>query len=576
MRGSKSPCGGNFAYPLGGTADPPRERFRPARGAVRSAGNAYAQAPARRRRDRGSGIRGVAGAARRRRCRPLGSCRRRGGRGPADGPRVAAAGCTPARAARGLCVHGARQHRPERRRRARGPAARPDARALLAGGGGRADTRAHAARPGTRRHVARRARGGGRAGGRPVPRPRARCSACWSGAVRGSPAIGCGCGASGWPSSSSAPCAPSARRSASAASRPPRSGRGSPATSTTPPAMRSTSSSSTPAPDGSRPNATPTAAREAFETIEEVARETVGEIDQLVGVLRDDPSSPGVEPPPGVAALDALVERHRAAGLEVTCTVRGDSRALPPSVDRGAYRILQEALTNAARHGDGSAQVEVTVGPTRSRPWSPIPSLGTGMPGATVAGAASSACASARRRSAAAWRRALATVASRYAPACPSSPTRHERAACPRADRRRRPPHARRPPRRVVERRADRGRRGGRGRTRRHLPHPAAESGRCPHGRPDAQPRRHLGYPRAARRLPRGEGRDPHHLRAGRLHLRCPQRGRLRVPAEANRPGGTARRHPHHRRRRLAPLAVGDQPRDRADGPPACTRRIGR
>jgi signal transduction histidine kinase len=107
----------------------------------------------------------------------------------------------------------------------------------------------------------------------------------------------------------------------------------------------------------------PAAAREAFETIEEVARETVGEIDQLVGVLRDDASSPGVEPPPGVAALDALVERHRAAGLEVTCTVRGDSRALPPSVDRTAYRILQEALTNAARHGDGSAQVEVTVGP---------------------------------------------------------------------------------------------------------------------------------------------------------------------------------------------------------------------
>jgi signal transduction histidine kinase len=111
----------------------------------------------------------------------------------------------------------------------------------------------------------------------------------------------------------------------------------------------------------------PAAACEAFETIEEVARETVGEIDQLVGVLRDDgssPEGPGVEPPPGVAALEALVKRHRAAGLKVTTTVWGDSRALPPSVDRGAYRILQEALTNAARHGDGSAQVEVTIGRT--------------------------------------------------------------------------------------------------------------------------------------------------------------------------------------------------------------------
>jgi signal transduction histidine kinase len=111
----------------------------------------------------------------------------------------------------------------------------------------------------------------------------------------------------------------------------------------------------------------PAAAREAFETIEEVARETVGEIDQLVRVLREDAPDPeagdGVEPPPGVAALDGLVARHRAAGLEATATVHGDVRPLPPGVDRGAYRILQEALTNAARHGAGSAQVDVAFKP---------------------------------------------------------------------------------------------------------------------------------------------------------------------------------------------------------------------
>jgi signal transduction histidine kinase len=110
----------------------------------------------------------------------------------------------------------------------------------------------------------------------------------------------------------------------------------------------------------------PVGAREAFETIEEVARETIGEIDQLVGVLREDTSpSEGrgdVEPLPGVAALDGLVQRHRAAGLDVTTTVRGDRRPISPGVDRGAYRILQEGLTNAARHGDGSAQVEVAFG----------------------------------------------------------------------------------------------------------------------------------------------------------------------------------------------------------------------
>jgi len=108
----------------------------------------------------------------------------------------------------------------------------------------------------------------------------------------------------------------------------------------------------------------PEALRETFETIEQVARQTVGEIDHLVGALREDAShrEGEVEPPPGLAALDALVDRHRAAGMDVTTMVHGDRRPLPPAVDRGAFRILQEALTNAARHGDGSAQVELVFG----------------------------------------------------------------------------------------------------------------------------------------------------------------------------------------------------------------------
>jgi len=102
-------------------------------------------------------------------------------------------------------------------------------------------------------------------------------------------------------------------------------------------------------------------AREAFETIEQVARETVTEIDQLVGALRENPSAEGgdVEPPAGLAALDSLVARYRATGMEVATRVRGDRRPLSPAVDTGAYRILQEALTNATRHGAGSVQVEV-------------------------------------------------------------------------------------------------------------------------------------------------------------------------------------------------------------------------
>jgi signal transduction histidine kinase len=110
----------------------------------------------------------------------------------------------------------------------------------------------------------------------------------------------------------------------------------------------------------------PERAKAALETIEEVARETVEDIDQLVRVLRDDGGSPepasGVEPPLGLAALDTLAERHRAAGLQVTVDVDGSRRDLVQGLDRAAYRILQEALTNAARHGSGSADVHVVFG----------------------------------------------------------------------------------------------------------------------------------------------------------------------------------------------------------------------
>ncbi|HTE60936.1 MAG TPA: histidine kinase [Solirubrobacteraceae bacterium] len=105
-------------------------------------------------------------------------------------------------------------------------------------------------------------------------------------------------------------------------------------------------------------------ARETFQTIEDVARQTVAEIDQLVAAMREDAAEPDVEPPPGLAALDTLLQRHRAAGLDVTSTTHGDRRSLPPGVDRGAYRILQEALTNTARHGNGSAQVDIAFGPS--------------------------------------------------------------------------------------------------------------------------------------------------------------------------------------------------------------------
>jgi signal transduction histidine kinase len=109
----------------------------------------------------------------------------------------------------------------------------------------------------------------------------------------------------------------------------------------------------------------PARSRAAVETIEDVARETLGEIDQLVRALRDDerPVHGGdVEPPLGLDAVRALVDRHRSAGLEVNVEGRGSRRPLPPGLDQAAYRILQEGLTNAARHGDGRADVDIVFG----------------------------------------------------------------------------------------------------------------------------------------------------------------------------------------------------------------------
>jgi signal transduction histidine kinase len=107
----------------------------------------------------------------------------------------------------------------------------------------------------------------------------------------------------------------------------------------------------------------PVRSQAALEAIEELARKTVGEIDQIVGTLRDDGSANGaIDAPPGLASLDTLVARHDAAGLNVSVTSEGEPRQLEGAVDQAAYRILQEALTNAARHGMGAARVDLVFG----------------------------------------------------------------------------------------------------------------------------------------------------------------------------------------------------------------------
>jgi signal transduction histidine kinase len=107
----------------------------------------------------------------------------------------------------------------------------------------------------------------------------------------------------------------------------------------------------------------PERSQAALEAIEELARKTVAEIDQMVGTLRERASGTGaVDAPPGLASLDTLVGRHAAAGLDVSVARAGEPRPLESVIDQAAYRIMQEALTNASRHGTGAARVAVAFG----------------------------------------------------------------------------------------------------------------------------------------------------------------------------------------------------------------------
>jgi signal transduction histidine kinase len=107
----------------------------------------------------------------------------------------------------------------------------------------------------------------------------------------------------------------------------------------------------------------PERAKDALETVEDVARDTIREIDRMVGALRDERAEGVVEPPRGLAALEKLCAGHRAAGLDIEVRVHGSRRPLPAGADQAAFRILQEALTNAARHGEGGAtEVDLVYG----------------------------------------------------------------------------------------------------------------------------------------------------------------------------------------------------------------------
>ena len=136
----------------------------------------------------------------------------------------------------------------------------------------------------------------------------------------------------------------------------------------------------------------PAASATALRTVEQTGRQALVEMQHLLGVLRSDDTGPALTPQPTLAALPGLVQAARDAGQPVELQAHGTVPPLAPGLDLCAYRIVQEALTNAVRHagpvpvtvrvepGPGALALEVVNAPGRVRP-APLSGKGHGLIG---------------------------------------------------------------------------------------------------------------------------------------------------------------------------------------------------
>ncbi|WP_223242490.1 sensor histidine kinase, partial [Streptomyces sp. CBMA123] len=137
--------------------------------------------------------------------------------------------------------------------------------------------------------------------------------------------------------------------------------------------------------------ADPAAARAAMRSIEESTRAALEDLDYVLGVLREEGAA--TAPTRTLADLPDLLDRLRHAGAVVEPDLSGDLAQVQGTLSRAAYRILQEGLTNALRHGAGGPiEVRVTASPdalelrvvNRTGPGAgagDFPTSGHGLPG---------------------------------------------------------------------------------------------------------------------------------------------------------------------------------------------------
>jgi signal transduction histidine kinase len=107
----------------------------------------------------------------------------------------------------------------------------------------------------------------------------------------------------------------------------------------------------------------PDRAREALASIERVSKQTMVELRAALGALGPSDVDAPLSPSPGIGSIPNLVDRVRAAGLSVTFTEAGARPELPRGIDLAGYRIVQEALTNAVKYGDGRSDVVLRYEP---------------------------------------------------------------------------------------------------------------------------------------------------------------------------------------------------------------------